>query len=79
VRGVKRRDVSDGGEGLAAPDGLAAAMLVPVVVAAGLTPSPFLRGLLPGGGSVGALGALWLWVVQATGTASLAMGELAAQ
>jgi hypothetical protein len=51
-------------------------MLVPVVVAAGLTPSPFLRGLLPGGGSVGALGALWLWVVQVTGTASLAMGEL---
>jgi hypothetical protein len=57
----------------------AAAMLVPVVVAAALTPSPFLRGLLLGGGSVGVLGALWLWVVQVTGTATLAMGELAEQ
>ncbi len=42
-------------------------------------PGGFARGFLVGAGLVGSVGAIWLWIVQATGTAPTMMGEIGEQ
>ena len=53
------------------------AVVLGVTVA--LTPSSFMRGLIVGLGVAGTAGALWLWIVEATGTAPTMMGDLGEQ
>ena len=48
-------------------------------VTVALTPSSFMRGLIVGLGVAGTAGALWLWIVEATGTAPTMMGDLGEQ
>ena len=48
-------------------------------VTVALTPSSFMRGLIVGLGVAGTAGALWLWIVEATGTAPTRMGDLGEQ
>ena len=57
--------------------GVFAGVIVWVTVA--LTQDPFARGFIVGAGLVGTLSALWLLVVQASGTAPTMMGDLGEQ
>jgi hypothetical protein len=59
--------------------GVLATSAVVLAIACYFTPSEFVRGLLVGGGLVGVASALWLWVVQVTGTAPTMMGDLGEQ
>jgi hypothetical protein len=59
--------------------GVLAASVVVLTIACYFTPSEFVRGVLVGGGLVGVASALWLWVVQVTGTAPTMMGDLGEQ
>ena len=56
-----------------------AATAVPVTVAVLLIPDMFTRGFLLGAALAGTAGALWCWVLQATGTTPAMMGDLAEQ
>ena len=56
---------------------LAIAVVLGVTVA--LTPTSFMRGLIVGLGVAGTAGALWLWIVESTGTAPTMMGDIGEQ
>lgn len=50
-----------------------------IAVTAALTPDPFVRGMIVGGGLVGVASMTWSWTLQATGTAPRMMGDLGEQ